>query len=492
MNTDPAILALARERVGTTLNEKWHLDELLGVGGMAAVYAATHRNRSRAAIKVLHPQLAIQLAMRDRFRREGYVANTVEHPGALRVLDDDIDPNTKATYLVVELLEGESMDTRLRRSPALDYGQLVKIACDVLDVLEVAHAKGVVHRDIKPDNIFLIEDEAGEHIGTKLLDFGVARLVEEGAGSVTLTGNAMGTPAFMAPEQAEANWPEVEARTDVWALGATLFFAITGRYVHEARNANLMLIHAATREAPSLLSIDPGVPPALAQVIDQALKFEKADRFASASDFADALRAALAESEPNASLPLSLVPATDESATLLASAPTSSETLASATLSRTQPSGAPPRRSRAPWIVLGAAACVGALFLAFGYPDGDATDTPARASAGQREALPGESSSDVASSGGSVSSARAEASAAPGTDLPAEPSGEQPGAEPPVPSVSLPEPAPVPVKLRSASTPAKAPAKPTASATGHATAAAVPSATFPSPPPKADPFDRQY
>ncbi|MCB9588254.1 MAG: serine/threonine protein kinase [Polyangiaceae bacterium] len=492
MNTDPAMLSIATERVGTTLNEKWHLDALLGVGGMAAVYAATHRNRSRAAIKVLHPQLAMQLAMRDRFRREGYVANTVEHPGALRVLDDDIDPISKATYLVVELLDGESMDTRLRRAPALDYSQLVRIACDVLEVLEAAHAKGVVHRDIKPDNIFLLEDESGEHIGTKLLDFGVARLVEEGAGSVTLTGNAMGTPAFMAPEQAEANWPEVESRTDIWALGATLFFAITGRYVHEARNANLMLIHAATREAPELLSVDSSVPPALAQVIDQALKFDKADRFASAADFADALRAALAESEPDVSLPMSLVPATDQSLTLPASAPTSSETLASATLSKTQPSGAPEARARWPWIAVAALVCGGALFLAFGYPGSDSGAVPSsQPSAEQSDGLPAEpasatgpeppppsTSSPVPSSADEVPTAASSASA-PAASVSAARAPAHP--KPPVVATSKP-----------ASTPVKPAAKATASPTGRATAEATPSAAFPPPAPKADPFDRQY
>ncbi|MEZ4371320.1 MAG: protein kinase [Polyangiaceae bacterium] len=479
MNTDPAMLAIATERVGTTLNEKWRLDELLGVGGMAAVYAATHRNRGRAAIKILHPQLAMQLAMRDRFRREGYVANTVEHPGALRVLDDDIDPHTKATYLVVELLDGESMDARLRRAPALEYAELVRIACDVLEVLDAAHAKGVVHRDIKPDNIFLLEDESGHHIGTKLLDFGVARLVEEGAGSVTLTGNAMGTPAFMAPEQAEANWPEVEARTDVWALGATLFFAITGRYVHEARNANLMLIHAATREAPELLSVDSHVPPALAQVIDQALKFDKADRFASAADFADALRAALAESEPDVSLPMSLVPATDESLTLPASAPTSSETLASATLSKTQPSGAPEARARWPWIAVAAVVCGGALFLAFGYPGGDSSTIPSsRPSAQQSDGMP----ADL------VSAAQVQAPT-PSVEAPA----DEPSASPPAPSVSVAEPRPKlsPPSAKPAPT-ARPAVKATASPTGRATAEAAPSAAFPPPAPKADPFDRQY
>ncbi|MCA9628660.1 MAG: protein kinase [Myxococcales bacterium] len=496
MNTDPAILALARERVGTTLNEKWHLDELLGVGGMAAVYAATHRNRSRAAIKVLHPQLAMQLAMRDRFRREGYVANTVEHPGALRVLDDDIDPNTKTTYLVVELLEGESMDTRLRREPPLDYGALVKIACDVLEVLDVAHAKGVVHRDIKPDNIFLQEDEQGNHVGTKLLDFGVARLIEEGAGSVTLTGNAMGTPAFMAPEQAEANWPEVSGRTDIWALGATLFFAITGRYVHEARNANLMLIHAATREAPLLREVDASVPIALAQVIDQSLKFEKDERFASAADFADALRAALAESEPEASLPMTLVVASDESATLPASAPTSSETLASATLSRTQPGAGQEVRSRWPWIALGAAVCAGALFLAFGYPSSDEVEAPpSRASAARVEATARTATPEPESSASERTPSPVVASAVAAPSTSAEPthldapsaSVVKSGATPRAttqPRVAAPRPA----------TPATSPAasRPTATATGRATAEPTPSAAFPKPAPTADPFDRQY
>ncbi|MCA9641279.1 MAG: hypothetical protein KC492_11315 [Myxococcales bacterium] len=240
-----------------------------------------------------------------------------------------------------------------------------------------------------------------------------------------------------------------------------------------------MLIHAATREAPELLSVDAHVPPALAQVIDQALKFDKADRFASAADFADALRAALAESEPDVSLPMSLVPATDESLTLPASAPTSSETLASATLSKTQPSGAPEARARWPWIAVAAVVCGGALFLAFGYPGGDSSTIPSsRPSAQQSDGMPAD-----------LASAAQVQAPTPSAEAPA----DEPSASPPAPSVSVAEPRPKlsPPSAKPAPT-ARPAVKATASPTGRATAEAAPSAAFPPPAPKADPFDRQY
>src|SRR5262249_53508789 len=145
-------------RVGRVLNDKWTLERLLGVGGMAAVYAARHRNGARAALKILHADLAREEAVRERFLREGYAANRVEHPGAVRVLDDDIvkdGPDVGAAYIVMELLDGESLEERAGRPPNLGEAEFLWIAEGVLAVLEAAHDHGVVHRDLKPANIFV-------------------------------------------------------------------------------------------------------------------------------------------------------------------------------------------------------------------------------------------------------------------------------------------------------------------------------------------------
>src|SRR5271170_4271410 len=156
---------------------------------MAAVYAATHRNGARAAVKVLHPDLSRHKEVRERFLREGYAANRVEHAGAVKVLDDDIvvsGPESGTAYIVMELLEGESLQDRLERGPPMGELEFLAIAGSVLEVLEAAHARGVVHRDLKPENLFLVkppEDAAAGGVSSararvKVLDFGLARLVQ--------------------------------------------------------------------------------------------------------------------------------------------------------------------------------------------------------------------------------------------------------------------------------------------------------------------------
>ena len=164
--------------IGTVLNEKWTLERRIGIGGMGAVYAGCHRNGARAAIKVLHPELARNNEVRERFRREGYAANKVAHPGVVKVLDDDViasGPDAGTAYLVMELLEGESLQERLERGDSIGEHAFLEIADSVLDVLAVAHSCGVVHRDLKPENLFFARDEGGR-ARVKILDFGLARV----------------------------------------------------------------------------------------------------------------------------------------------------------------------------------------------------------------------------------------------------------------------------------------------------------------------------
>jgi serine/threonine-protein kinase len=285
---EASLIRRAEERVGTVLRDKWTLERLLGVGGMASVYAARHRNGKLGAVKLLHLELSLHQDWRERFLREGYVANHVGHPGVVSVLDDDVLEDG-SVFLVMELLEGEPADLRAERQPweRLDPRQVVWIADRVLDVLDAAHAKGIVHRDIKPENIFLT------HSGqVKVLDFGIARLRERPAGTTaTRTGATMGTPAYMPPEQALGNNHQIDGRTDIWALGATMFFLLTGRFVHEADTANKLLLAAMTKPAPPIRSILPELSPAFAAIVDRALAFEQSDRFQSAGEMQQALRA---------------------------------------------------------------------------------------------------------------------------------------------------------------------------------------------------------
>ena len=285
--TDPMVMR-AQTRVGQVLKEKWRLDVLLGVGGMAAVYAATHRNGSRVAIKVLHPELSTHHQVRTRFLREGYVANAVGHEGAVRVSDDDVAEDGSA-FLVMELLDGETLeDRRTRCGGTLGEDEVLSVVDQLLDVLAAAHEKGVIHRDIKPDNIFVTR--TGQ---VKLLDYGIARLREVTSKSTaTVSGATMGTPAFMPPEQARALWDEVDARSDLWAVGATMFNLLTGQVVHDGRTPNEQLLHAMTKEPAPLASVLPSATPAVCHLVDRALSFEKNRRWNDATRMQEALRSA--------------------------------------------------------------------------------------------------------------------------------------------------------------------------------------------------------
>ena len=152
------------------LDGKWHLDSVLGIGGMATVYAATHRNQKRVAIKMLHPEVSVDKQVTTRFTREGYLANTVGHPGTVSVLDDDVAEDGSA-FLVMELLEGQTLDAMWEKSGTLPVGEVLLLTDQLLDVLIAAHAKGILHRDLKPENLFLTKE--GQ---LKVLDFGIARL----------------------------------------------------------------------------------------------------------------------------------------------------------------------------------------------------------------------------------------------------------------------------------------------------------------------------
>jgi serine/threonine-protein kinase len=285
----------ARARVGEVLRDKWTLDALIGVGGMAAVYAATHRNGRRGAVKLLHAELSRNKDVRQRFLREARVANKVAHPGAVEVLDDDV-ADDGSVFLVMELLEGESLNDVLERSPAmaLDAATTIGIGVQLCEVLAAAHRAGIVHRDIKPDNLFLTK--SGQ---LKVLDFGIARFRELTGpagqnttyGSATQTGSVMGTPAFMPPEQALGEWSKVDARSDLWAAGATLYTMLSGQLPHEDETVAKVLLRAMTKPVPSLATVAPKVPPALAALVDRALAREREDRFQSADEMRDALLA---------------------------------------------------------------------------------------------------------------------------------------------------------------------------------------------------------
>ena len=379
---DEGLVGAAESRVGTTLHGKYTIDSVLGVGGMGVVYAATHRNGKRFAIKLLHPEFSSRRDLRTRFLREGYVANSVDHPGVVSVLDDDIADDGSA-FLVMELLDGNTMEALGARPGArMPLREALGITHQLLDVLNAAHGKGIVHRDIKPANIFVLRD--GQ---VKVLDFGLARLRDATTGlNTTRTGEQMGTPAFMAPEQARGEVKSVDPRTDLWAAGATLFTALSGCLVHEGENARQVMVRAATTPARSLGSVMPDAPAPVTELLATALAFEKSARWPSAAAMRDAVAGAHVElfgplqrehlkllfdgcsgsietdaTQPSPSLPA--VPMLRDSSVVSAPASTSGNerseptTLAQADSSRERASGQ--SRARTIFLVAGAATLLG-------------------------------------------------------------------------------------------------------------------------------------
>jgi len=286
---EEALRTRAEARLGSTLQGKYRLDRVLGIGGMATVFAATHRNQAELAVKVLHPELSLRDDLRKRFLREGYVGNSVKHPGAVLVVDDDIAEDGSA-FLVMELLRGQTLEEVWERAGRrLSTRVVTALTVQLLEVLAAAHEKSIIHRDLKPANIFLTIDGS-----LKVLDFGIARLRDAVGGSehATRTGTLMGTPAFMAPEQAQAVAADIDGQTDLWAVGATMYTLLSGQLVHDGDNSSQLLIKAGTTRARALLTVTSDVEAPIAEVVDRALAFEKSGRWATADAMHDALLSA--------------------------------------------------------------------------------------------------------------------------------------------------------------------------------------------------------
>ncbi len=275
-------------RVGTVVNGKWHVDAVLGVGAMAAVFAATHRNGKRCALKILHAPLAKEPTVCERFRREAYVSNAINHPGCVAVLDDDVTEEQEP-FLVMELLEGDTLRAVWKRAGRkMPLVAVLQIADRVLDCLVACHAAGVIHRDLKPPNIFITKEGV-----VKVLDFGVAQ-VRSAAGEFTATGTALGTPYYMSPEQAMGLVDQLDGRTDIFSVGAIMHALVTGKRIHKGRTENEALILAATAPVPSVARIDPSLPVEVIALIDKALAWDRRVRFADAKEMQTAVQNALA------------------------------------------------------------------------------------------------------------------------------------------------------------------------------------------------------
>lgn len=295
---DAALMAVAKARVGRVLRGKYRIERVLGVGGMAFVYQAVHRNGRRVALKMLHPELSLRPDLRKRFLLEGHAANAVNHSGVVAVIDDDIAEDGSA-FVVMELLDGASVEEIWRQAQGrLDVVDVLEIVRQLCDVLQAAHSVGVIHRDIKPANLFITAK--GE---LKVLDFGLARVRDAARGiGQTSSGAVMGTPAFLPPEQAAGHTREIDGQTDLWAVGATMFTLLSGRTVHEGQSAQHLVILSATTPPRSLAAVVPDALASVVALVDRALAFEKRARWPNAGEMHRAICEAIAalRDEPSA------------------------------------------------------------------------------------------------------------------------------------------------------------------------------------------------
>ena len=262
---------------------KWQIERLLAAGGMGEVYLARHRDlKSLVAIKLL-PQTpgGDPEALRLRFLREARLTAAIDHDGVVRVLDCETEGDR--SFLVLEYLDGRSLRSLLQDGP-LPQDRAVAVALDVADVLAAAHQQGVVHRDIKPENVLVTRDGA-----VRVLDFGIAKALQDDE-PLTRTGEILGTPEYMAPEQLLEGADAISARTDVHALGVLLYELLTGRSPFHGQNLFAVLKLVESLQPPPPSQLRPGVPPGLDALVLQCLHKEPAARPRDAGAFAQQLR----------------------------------------------------------------------------------------------------------------------------------------------------------------------------------------------------------
>ena len=287
---DPALRDVPEEVGG------YFIEKVLGDGAHGVVYAARDRKTgARAALKLLHPEGAQDPVLRQRFDREIAAACELVHPHVVRMLDIGALPDGRP-WLAMELVDGESLRARLDRVKTLPLGHAIAVASAVLSALEAAHAVGIVHRDVKPENVLL--EKSGGQIVPKLADFGLAR---RGNSGLTRPGMMLGTPRYLSPEQAKGR-SDVDHRADLWGVGVMLFEMLTGSWPFDGKDIVAIAIAIVTQPVPLPSSRAAGIPPAIEAAIMRALEKDRDKRVGSARELRLVLRAAMsAPSEEDAS-----------------------------------------------------------------------------------------------------------------------------------------------------------------------------------------------
>ena len=275
--TDPL-----RERITAALGSQYRIEDEIGRGGMSVVYRAQDLRLNRSvAVKVLPPELALDPAVRSRFRREAQTSAQLSHPNIVPIYD--VGEADGVVYFVMALVRGGNLGTLLEQRPLRAVDEVRRILAEVADALAYAHLRGVIHRDIKADNI-LLEFEGGRCMVT---DFGIARAMEEGA-RLTQTGIAVGTPTYMSPEQAVGD-KHVDGRSDIYSLGVVGYQMLTGRVPFTAGNAMALLLKHVSELPQPILDLRPETPRPLADAVERAMAKAADARWPTAAAFREAL-----------------------------------------------------------------------------------------------------------------------------------------------------------------------------------------------------------
>jgi serine/threonine protein kinase len=278
--------------VGTVLDGTYRLTRLLGQGAMGTVYEGHHTGAGkRVAVKVMHRELLAYPELAARFRREAKVTSELTHPNVVSVFGFGTTPAGQP-YLVMEFLDGEDLQTRLERIGPLPPDTVVQLINQVASGLAAAHAAGVVHRDLKTDNVFLVRtpDDA---VLAKVVDFGLSKVLKTSATKLTVARAVFGTPEFMAPEQAEGRQDAIDHRSDQWSLGCLAWFCWTAclPFTGPDVNATLNQVISAIPTPPSPNA--PRIPPEVDKVLRRALSRRRSDRYPTVRAFARAFEAAV-------------------------------------------------------------------------------------------------------------------------------------------------------------------------------------------------------
>jgi serine/threonine protein kinase len=279
--------------VGQLLDGNYEVVRVIGEGGMGRVYEARHTrlHTKRFAVKLLHHELAREPEVVTRFQREAEAASVLTHPNVVGVFDVNTSADGRP-YIVAELLEGEELGKYLERLGKLPVAEAVHIVRQVCHALGAAHTAGIVHRDVKPENVFL----AGPNATVKVLDFGISKVAEFSDG-LTKTGTVLGTPDYMAPEQARGD--RVDGRADIYAVGAILYRALTGRKPFDGQDPMAILTAVLTQEPERPSTLEPSIPLSLELIVQRTMAKSPNERFSSM----DALEQALAPFDSPDALP---------------------------------------------------------------------------------------------------------------------------------------------------------------------------------------------